>query len=207
MANMVPFRLLRSLLITLTTVSLAGTAHAAAGGGFPAAPLLLGMTALTWLGCMLVSRWRLSVPAMAVLLAGSQVALHQGFEWFAMSGDPIGGTIPAGHPHGTAMNLPDLDFSASAATPEHASSTAMLMMHVLATAVTAVLLARGEAALWTLSDWLRPLLQPARPVPLPAATRPASIRQVAEAAAVRWILSANRWRGPPPAPAPATASP
>jgi len=45
----------------------------------------------------------------------------------------------------------------------------MTAAHVLATALTALLLARAETALWQLRAWLRPLAHKLQPTALPGA--------------------------------------
>ena len=60
----------------------------------------------------------------------------------------------------------------------------MLAAHAAATLGCALLLARGEAALWALAAWLRPLVALPRPVtadadaPVPAAFPPAAVEQL-----------------------------
>ncbi|MGN6442675.1 MAG: hypothetical protein ACTHL6_12355, partial [Arthrobacter sp.] len=43
----------------------------------------------------------------------------------------------------------------------------MLVLHAAATLVTALVLARGEAAVWALAAWLRPIIRILTPVVIP----------------------------------------
>ena len=65
--------------------------------------------------------------------------------------------FPAAHLHGTGP----VPVSAGALMPEHAAAPGalMLILHAAATLATALVLARGEAAVWALAAWLRPLVR------------------------------------------------
>ncbi|WP_342451684.1 hypothetical protein [Arthrobacter sp. H16F315] len=75
----------------------------------------------------------------------------------------------------------------------------MLAGHALATLLCAVLLARGEDALWSLAAWLRPLLRLPAPVAPDAVAVPAVTGWPAECAPLPWRnLRRDSGRGPPP---------
>lgn len=61
-----------------------------------------------------------------------------------------------------------------AAMPSHAAGADGLMLaaHALATLGTALLLARGEEAMWALASWLRPLVK----LPEPRTIQPVRVR-------------------------------
>jgi hypothetical protein len=141
----------------MVILTLAAGAHLAGGGELPAPAIMLAVLALTALGSTTATRLRLGFPAMAALLGGGQLALHQLFSAF---GPPAAGTTPAaaashdGHLPGAGILAP-----AAAHLHEADAATGPLMMaaHALATLGCALLLAKGEAALWALAAWLRPL--------------------------------------------------
>ncbi len=77
----------------------------------------------------------------------------------------------------------------------------MLAGHALATLLCAVLLARGEAALWALAAWLRPLLRLPVPAAPDAVAAPAAvIGWPADSVPLPWRnLRRDCRRGPPAA--------
>jgi len=195
MRNAAPFRLLRSSMLAVSTLSLAAAAHTAAGGLLPDPLLLAAMAALTLLGCMMVSRWKLGTVAVLGLLGLSQLGLHQCFEWFAIGPMP---TSSAGHhQHGLALMSSMTELPTPSMGSMDSSSFGMLAAHVLATVLTGLLVARGEAALWALGDWLRPLLTVLAPVVLPATGNLAIAPAPIERPTPQRFLTADRWRGPP----------
>src|SRR6185312_266476 len=154
----------RSAVVAAAVLCLAAAAHTAAGGTLPHPAVVLALAALTWLPVMILAGRRLAPATILAVLAGGQVALHQAFELFgtvqcAPAGSPAEHAGHAGHAGHAAVALDCM--SASAHTGD---SPGMLAAHLAATALTALMLARGEAALWELAAWLRPLVQ------LPAVT-------------------------------------
>jgi hypothetical protein len=152
-----PFHFLRSSAVATVILTLAAGAHLAGGGELPPPAIMLAVLALTALGSTTATRLRLGFPAMAALLGGGQLALHKLFAAFgtaAAGAAPAAATSHDGH-------RPGADILAPAAAHLHgadaASGPLMLAAHALATLGCALLLAKGEAALWALAAWLRPL--------------------------------------------------
>ncbi|WP_159704825.1 hypothetical protein [Arthrobacter sp. 18067] len=150
-----PFHALRSGAISLVIVLLAAGAHVVGGGTLPTAPVLLALVALTALVATLATRFKLNLVAMAGLLGGGQLALHEAFTALT----PITAIGPGANHHLGGESLsPGVDI---ATTHTHELGTAfgamMLVGHVLATVASAVILTKGEDALWQLAAWLRPL--------------------------------------------------
>jgi hypothetical protein len=138
-------------------LTLAAGAHLAGGGELPAPAILLAVLALTALASTTATRLRLGFPAMAALLGGGQLGLHKLFTAF---GPPGVGTAPAAAaPHEGHLPGPGILAPAAAHLHEADAATGPLMLaaHALATLGCALLLAKGEAALWALAAWLRPL--------------------------------------------------
>jgi hypothetical protein len=195
-----PFRLLRTAAVATSVLSLAAGAHLLGGGQLPPVPLMGACMALVVLCAVLLTGRKIPVPVMAGVLVAGQGILHETFTVLSPSGPPAAAS--AAHVHHGSPGAP-----APSAGPElHGHLTAdfdppMLGLHIaatLVTLVTAMLLARGEEALWALAAWLRPLrgLSAVRilfpsPVAAPVPSR---------AMARRWrILHRQPPRGPPAA--------
>jgi hypothetical protein len=164
-----PFHFLRSSAVATVILALAAGAHLAGGGELPAPAILLAVLALTALASTSATRHRLGFPSMAALLGGGQLVLHELFTAFGPSVAEAGPITAASH----EGHFPGAGILAPAAAHLHEGDAAngplMLAAHALATVVCAILLARGEAALWALSAWLRPL------VALPRAVAPDAV--------------------------------
>ena len=169
-AGRTPFHLLRASAVATVILTLAAGAHVAAGGHLPAPGILLAILALTALASTAATRLRLGPAAMGALLGTGQLALHGLFTAFSTPAVAAGPAAAyPGHRHGAAA-LPELVFTAGHSTAaEPGSAALMLAAHVLATLGCALLLARGEDALWALAAWLRPLAG------LPEATAPDAV--------------------------------
>ena len=174
-----PFHAVRSAMVATTVVTLAAAAHVLAGGLLPAPGILFAFLALTGLVSTTATRLKLNLPAMSGLLGAGQVVLHEAFAAFSTpvgwsgsgSGSVTGGIAAPAHHAGLGtipvpadhLRLHELD---------SALALSMLAGHALATLACALLLAKGEDALWSLAAWLRPLVQlPAAISPRPAAAR------------------------------------
>ena len=152
----------RSAVVAAAVLCLAAAAHTAAGGTLPPPAVVLALGALTWLPVMILAGRRLEPATILAVLAGGQLALHRAFELFGtVQCAPSPVAEHAGHAGHAGHAAVALDCVAASHAGE---SPGMLATHLLATAVTALMLARGEAALWALAAWLRPLVQ------LPAVT-------------------------------------
>jgi hypothetical protein len=192
-----PFRLLRTAAVATSVLSLAAGAHLLGGGVLPPAPVLGACMALVVLCTVLLTGRKMATPALAGILLAGQGILHETFTVLSAPRPPAAAS--AAHVHHGSPGAP-----APPAGPElHGHLTAdfdppMLGLHIAATLVTAMLLAKGEEALWALAAWLRPLrgiaavriLFPS-PVAAPVPSR---------AMARRWrILRRPPLRGPPAA--------
>ena len=194
----VPFHSLRAALFATTAVTLAACAHVVSGGQLPGSGILVAILALTGLACTVATRLHLGFPAAAALLGTGQLVLHEAFTAFggSVAGKPAGEPPhhgPAVIPAGTLTHLQ---------SHELASPLALLMLagHALATLACALLLAKGEDALWALASWLRPLVQLPSPVTPDAGTAPAPAGWPSDSAPLPWRnLRPDSRRGPPAA--------
>lgn len=186
-------RVARTLAWTIAAGGLSTGAHLAAGGGLPSTGgmvLIVGL--LLWSGLVL-TQWRLGRAAMAVTLGGSQVVLHT--------------LLSAGHPDPTCAvggGHHEMVLGCAGGAEMSHTSPAMLLAHTVAALLLALVLARGEEAVWFLAGLLRPVLpRPARRVAVP-------LRAAAPAAADQpwrtpFVLGGVGRRGPPVRPAPTPA--
>lgn len=166
-----PFHLLRASALAAGTVALAAGAHVAGGGQLPPPGILLAILAMTGLASTAATRLRLSFPAMAALLAGGQLALHELLTAFSAPLPEAAPGAAATHVHsGSVLALNGLAPLAEHLSPaDPGLAPLMLAAHAAATLGCALLLAKGEAALWALAAWLRPFAGLPRAVaPLPA---------------------------------------
>jgi hypothetical protein len=153
-----PFHAMRSGALAVAIVALAAGAHVLSGGALPVAPVLLAVLALTGLVTTLATRFRLGFPVIAALLGAGQLVLHEAFTAFG----PLAVPAPGSSAHHLAAEHLSPPLGAETVHFHEVDtplSWLMLTGHALATAASALLLAKGEQALWQLEAWLRPLLQ------------------------------------------------
>jgi hypothetical protein len=157
--------------VSAAILTLAAGAHVLGGGDLPGPGILLAVLALTGLAATTATRLKLNVAAMSALLGAGQLALHEIFTTFSAPGLATGALAAAGsadghHPSGTAAAL---GAAAHLHGTDSAGGTLMVVAHIVATATCALLLAKGEDALWALAAWLRPLVR------LPEAVTPDAV--------------------------------
>lgn len=193
----VPFHSLRSATITGTMVALAAYAHVLAGGQLPTVGVLLAVLALTGLASTAATRFRLRMPAMTALLGVGQFMLH---EAFTVLGGPLPGPAHGGFTHHlvpSVLTPGPLEYVQPAGT-DPSSAGLMFTGHALVTLACALLLAKGEDALWSLAGWLRPLFRLPEPATPDAFTAPAAGSWRTDCAPrPRRNLRPNCRRGPP----------
>ncbi|QDY89310.1 hypothetical protein E7Y32_03110 [Arthrobacter sp. UKPF54-2] len=197
-----PFHSLRSAMVATTIVALAAAAHVVGGGQLPAPAILAAFLALTGLVSTAATRLKLNIPAMTGLLGAGQVVLHEAFAAFSA---PIAGAVtrsghfgtPGHHDGGIPLPVPAGHLQPHAL--DSALALSMFAGHTLATLACALLLARGEDALWQLAAWLRPLVQ----LPAPVTPRPVALRALplwpAESLPLPWRNVRRECRRGPPA--------
>lgn len=198
-----PLRLFRAALVTSLAVSLSVAGHVLGGGQVPDTVALAVTAAFLFAPAAWLARRQLSFVVLFGMLGAGQLTLHAAFTAFSsgasclprlpLAGLP-GSLPPAHYGHAglsctAAMETMPMDGGAN--------SPAMLAGHVLATLATAWLMRSGEAALWQLLAWLRPLVR----IPRPAGFTPPSHRPAAWpavfVAADRRNLRHDTLRGPP----------
>ncbi|WP_431930091.1 MFS transporter [Nonomuraea jabiensis] len=121
----VTFRLVRAMVFAVVCCGLGALAHLLGGGSVPAPAAAMAFS-ISFAAAVPVTGRERGTKAILPLLAGAQVVLHLLF-----STTPV--ALAAGHLH-----------------PGLVPDVGMLIAHGLATVMTALWLARGEAALWAL---------------------------------------------------------
>ena len=197
-------RLTRALVLALAAYGLSLGAHLVGGGAAPSVTGTGVLLFVTWWACVLVTHRRLGRTSLAAILGVSQLLLHEAFSFAGAAGTCV--TVVHGHADHLANGATTVCAdSAMAAMPHHGwSGAGMVASHVAAAVLLAVLLARGEAAVWFLAG----LVLPGRPVAvrLPVVSRPTRILgRVLQPTAPAVVPGDVGRRGPPWACAPATA--
>ncbi|MDQ0822812.1 hypothetical protein QFZ79_000552 [Arthrobacter sp. V4I6] len=199
-ADRTPFHCVRSAMLATAAVTLAAGAHVLAGGHLPAPGILLGLLALISLAATAATRLRLNSATMTALLGAGQLVLHEAFSVFGSAFTPAASGAAKGSHHAAPFTAPLAAGPAELHIPDSQLTVAMLAGHALATIACALLLAKGEDALWSLAAWLRPLVQLPAPVTPDAVASPAVAIWPAEAAPLPWRnLRFDCRRGPPSA--------
>jgi len=195
-------RVARTVAVTAVVVGLAVAAHVAGGGRPPRGLALAGLAAAVAYVCAWAARRRLSLPILAGLLAAGQWALHHAFDLLDATCAPATAPVHAGHAVAAGSCEPAVTAAGLLAGSHSAApSWAMLAAHVAATAVSALVLASGERALWALCGLLAALLpalpRAAAPVAVPVRRAPDVAAAPRPRRAV--LLRTSPRRGPPTA--------
>lgn len=193
-----PFHLLRASAMATVILTLAAGAHVLAGGELPAPAIMLAVLALTALASTTATRLRLEFPSLAALLFTNQLVLHELFTAFSPTAQVAAPTADAHHDHHFYSGGLQA-FVVHLAGPEAGPGLLMPAAHGLATLACALLLAKGESALFALAAWLRPLAKLPSAI-APDAAAPASPFTPTAAPLRPWRnLRQDSRRGPPSA--------
>jgi hypothetical protein len=194
-----PLPLLRALTVTGMILGLAATAHTAGGGGLPAPGVLALLAALVLLPVTILARRRLGLGVIAASLGAGQLALHAAFTAFP---GPVDHCASSGmvHEHHQVTAVAGC-MAGTGSTAMHPADLvpvpAMTAAHLAAVGLTALLLARGEAALWRMLAWLAPLTF-ALHVPVLSQGRQPLQRGTVFVPPLHPCLRVPALRGPPP---------
>ena len=200
-----PFHSLRAAMVAAMIVTLAAAAHVVGGGDLPVPGIMAAVLALTGMAATAATRFKLRLPAMAALLVTGQLVLHEAFSTFSSPAGAVPYSATGHHTASAAFPGLTLDAASSAATHLHQYGSGwlaglMLGGHALATLACALMLAKGEAALWSLAAWLRPLVRLPRAAMPDVVAAPAATGWPEDSAPLpRRNLRADCLRGPPAA--------
>lgn len=199
MAHRSPFRILRSVAMGGSVLGLGISAHVAAGGSLAAPLIMIALAAVTMATATVLTVRRLNVAVLLATLLGSQWLIHTVLEAASTSGTASAGAInTAGQAmHGMTMDLHGAMPLPSTSMHSMADHPWMTVAHVAAAVVSALMMAKGEAALWMLAAWLRPLLALPDVVVLESPTRRVLSQRVASSRAPWRNLRTHKDRGPP----------
>jgi hypothetical protein len=189
-------RTARGWSVALLAGVLTATLHASAGGGFPApAVVLLAVLLSGILSTCIVGRFP-SLPRLAAAVAVGQASFHTVFT--ALGNSTGVALLPAEHSGHTGHGM--LVESGAAHGAAAHSGMGMLLAHVAAGAISALLLAHSERALLELAllarlTFRRLLTTPAiRPLP---ALRRSLLDVAVPSLSSTPLLGSLRYRGPP----------
>ena len=193
-------RLARASVVATATVVLALVAHVLGGGAPPSVVVLGPLVAVTLAATVPFTGRRISPLGAVALLGAGQLLLHHAFELFgtmgcAPTGEPGAGM--AGHVHaaqtvGCTVSTSHADALAGSVL----GASAMLVVHVVATLLTALLIAGTDQALAWVVTWLRPLVALLTPVLLPAFA-PLPVKVAMPGVVARRDVGVVPLRGPP----------
>ncbi|WZH35347.1 MAG: hypothetical protein PIR02_11220 [Microbacterium enclense] len=189
-------RVARGAVAAAVATFVALLSHVTGGGALPGAAGILVPLALSFVACTALAGRRLSAIRLSIAVALSQALFHTLFV--------LGSYEPgaSGHVHG-AVAMPALEPGASAVMI--APDATMWFWHVVAAAVTTVVLHRGERTVTHLREltarlgaWLRVRVRIFTVAPGPAPARRVIAEIVAEVRPVSVLLAGTaRRRGPP----------
>lgn len=199
MGNTAPLRVLRSAGITSAGMSLAAGAHVVGGGVLPSPALMVGLGVILLVPAAAMSGRRFSFSTLAGLLGLGQVVLHGAFASLSTPGRCAPVTAAQHLRHDTAPCAGPAAGLAPAQSHVAGLPDTVLMLpaHAGAVLLTILVLAKGDAALFHLRAWLRPLLTLPRTADLPV-HRPAPVWTQSAAPRPTRRLNHNGLRGPPP---------
>ena len=179
-------RLARGWIAGSFATGVAAAAHGLADGAPPSAlAVVVGLVFAGILGTLVIGRTP-SLPRLALIVGGSQVAFHLVFSWLTP------GTATAAH-HGAATLM-------TPAVAHHGTDPWMWAAHALALLATIAFLRRAELALWNL---LLDALRATRFATIAISARPASAATIAAAGPrhpLAFAVSSVVSRRGPPAP-------
>ncbi|KJL18399.1 hypothetical protein RN51_03232 [Microbacterium oxydans] len=183
-------RIVRAAALSSVATLLAALSHTLGGGAAPHALLIIAVaTLITPLAALLVGvrRSRTRV-ALAVFLG--QAAFHVVFQ---LLGSPTGVTpiTAGGHSHHLDLSL------LASASPVAAPGALMLSAHVVAAALTTLLVWHGEAIMRVVARWVDALFRRASAVAPSLHRRPERLRSIASPPFDAAVSVALPRRGPP----------
>jgi hypothetical protein len=149
-------RLARAASFGVATLALASGAHVAAGGALPSMMILTILAVPVTMAAVALTGRRCGPVLLLGSMVAAQVVLHETLALTARVPGDMAGQMSA--PSASAMGSHAMAYA-------DGWSVTMTAAHLVATVATALLLARGEQALWQLVSRLLPAL-PSEPIVL-----------------------------------------
>lgn len=187
-------RRLRAGLFAVLVVQLSALGHLAGGGNVPGLSVLLTATAVIAPAAAALARRQRGFTAILSALALAQVLLHL---LFGLTGH---GSAGSGSHHGNrAHTVLSAHQGMPMGTMADLTSPRMLAFHLIAAAVTALVLTRGEAAAFRLASLWRRLVRRTLVLLLPTPAGPQRLPRSAilVTPAARRLTVRHARRGPP----------
>lgn len=182
-------RLVRAAAVSSVATLIAAVSHTLGGGSAPHPLLILAMSTLLTPLCALLVGVRPSRPRVAATVLFAQAAFHLLFQ---VLGSPTGSAaVGAGHSHHVALD------ALGALPPVAAADTTMLFAHIVAAAITTLLIWHGEALLRGIARWFQTLLLRAFLSAPAEHRRPDSLRSLLVRPSDAAVSAAVSRRGPP----------
>ena len=144
------WRAVRIAVLGGSSLLLATAAHALGGGVLPSAGVLVVLALLLGLVAVPLTMRRCRLAVLLPVLAVEQLAVHLALTAAAGPAQCVPGGLPGGTHHQLLSGC--TAGPAGATVGSLSGSATMLLGHLVAVAVTAWLLARGEAWLWRIAD-------------------------------------------------------
>lgn len=204
-------RIARAAAFGVATLALASGAHVSAGGALPSAMVLASLVLPLTMAAVILTSRRCGLLFLLGSLTAAQVLLHEALMTLTshapgeMLAAAVGGQHGAhalvsgpssGSMSGHSTSAMDSAMGGVALAGAGGWSAAMMAMHALATVVTALLLARGEQALWQLVARLLPAL-PCIPRLLSCGPRQAPVLLSVPVLRPSLVSGGSGLRGPP----------
>lgn len=180
-------RYVRAAVFAVVIMLLGTTAHFAGGGQLPTFRHGTVLFVLIFWVCVVLTRWRLPLPAVIAALGLGELALHEALM--------AGSAQMAGSAHGSMSDSMPSAMS-GAMNSGLAHPDAMISFHLIATLLTGFALSHGENAVWLLWTWMTAhLVRAFRSRLNPLSRLRARVQPVTPSACP--ILSVAPLRGPP----------
>ena len=144
-------RLVRAAAVSSVATLIAAVSHTLGGGSAPHPLLILAVATLLTPVCALLVGARASRTRVAAAVLFAQAVFHMLFQ---VLGSPTGSTVASSPGHAHHLDLSLLAPSA----PVAAADATMLGAHIVAAALTTVLVLHGEALLRAVARWFQALL-------------------------------------------------
>lgn len=163
-------------MLAAIVVALSAAAHVVGGGGIPPG-LALALVPVVALPAALLTRRRLGVVGVSLMLGAGQVVLHRVFE-AAHAGAGMPGLAPGLPCHPGAASIPVVPAIPGASAISGAASGPMLLAHLVATIALVAVVLLGDRLLYAVRRVCRPIpraatvvLEAQRPMPAAAVIR------------------------------------
>lgn len=191
--------LARLVAVASTLFALGAGAHVIGHGLLPSGTVLGALAALTFAVAAVLAQWRLRASTLLPAAALWQLFLHTAFTGATTSGSVVVDAGHLAHDHSGA-GLMAASTGAMPGMPEHAMSSRMLAAHLVATAVTVLLLIATERGVERGIEylaWVLPALLGLVAGPVVSARLSDVVHRAPRGLVSGWFVSAQGSRGPP----------